>query len=109
TSATTRILHHCAAVSFFGRPERMRALVTGGRRRSWYAVDTKDLTPFGGPERFAGELADFVPIAAIDDPTCDRDPQGGYVFLAVDAGSLDGGPDALPRYGALYLVRVTAD
>lgn len=107
-SGAARALHSCASVCFFGRGER--ALVTGGRRRAWYVVSTPDLTPIAGADRFTGPFADLVPIAAIDDPTADPgDPNGGHIFLAVDATTVEARPDAEPSSGALHLVRVTSD
>ncbi len=51
-----------------------------------------------------------MPIAAIEDPSeSEGEERVGYVFLAVDASTLDGEHEQAPSQGALYLVRTTPE
>lgn len=107
-SGLTRRLRHAASVAFFGKPGRLRLLVTGDRSGPW-TVLAVDGTSLGGPERFTGAFAGLVPIAAVEDRSEGAPEGGGYVFLAVDTAVPAADDDDPPSHGALYLVRVTAD
>jgi hypothetical protein len=107
-SGLTRRLRHAASVAFFGKPRRTRLLVTGDRSGPW-TVLAPDATQGGGPERFTGEFAGLVPIAAATDRSDGAAEGGGHVFLAVDTAAPDADEDEPPEYAALHLVRVTAD
>lgn len=109
SSGDTRRLRHCASVAFFGPRGRPRVLVTGDRRDAWSVLAT-DGTRIGGPERFAGEYAGLVPIAAVEDASeVATEGGGGSMLLAVDTETFSGKPDDFPEHGALYLVRATPE
>jgi hypothetical protein len=107
-SGLTRRLRHAAGVAFFGKPGRVRLLVTGDRSGSW-SVLAVDGTSVGGSERFTGEFAGLVPIAAVEDRSDGAAEGGGHVFLAVDTAVPAADEVEPPDQAALYLVRVTAD
>lgn len=115
-SGATRPLPHGVTACFFGQPGHARVLVTGGKRRGWHVYDTEALSPLAGAERFTGELAGFLPIAAVDVPSADGDApegdhpsEGGHVFLALDPKSLNEAHDEAPTRGAFHLIRVSAE
>lgn len=113
-SGATRPLPRCATACFFGRPGRARVLVTGGKTRAWEVYDPATLRPLGGAERFTGELAGLLPIAAIDVSRTDGGSEAGddagergHVLLALETKSMEGSRDEEPTAGAFYLVRVS--